>query len=269
MGMSELRAALIEKTGWSKQTLSRHVQAVKDELPMDTTTAQCVLAHRRRVRLDRHLDPETLAQVQNVLARLGAGREGRSGGRAILSGGNGIGNAPRAIVFPREFKTSDPLLSDAKLREAREMAVVYPILYIVENSLREVIQRVMTAKYGADWWNTSLDAGKVKHLKDTSDQRRAKEGQMRWHQRRGAHPIDYVNLDDLAIIIEAKQDDFFPGVLGERDWFKQFMRELAPSRNVLCHMNPLDEHNVKDIRLKAERWRKLIEGHMDNIPSAP
>ena len=91
---------------------------------------------------------------------------------------------------------------------------------------------------------------------------------MRWHQRRGAHPLDYVNLDDLTTIIEAKQDDFFPDVLGEREWFIQFMRELAPSRNVLCHMNPLDTLHVKDIRLRAERWRNLIEGHIANIPPA-
>lgn len=266
--MRELRAALVDTTGWTRQTLSRHVQAVKDELPMDTATAQCVLAHRQRLRLDRYLDAATLSSVQGVLARLG-GSAGSTGARGRGDNGNGAAaTGARAIVFPKEFKTSDPLLSDAKLQEAREMAVVYPILYVLENSMREVIQRVMTSKYGADWWNTALTSGKVKSLKDSSDQRRANEGQMRWHQRRGAHPIDYVNLDDLATIIDAKQDDFFPAVLGDREWFRQFMRELAPSRNVLCHMNPLDTHNVKDIRVKVERWRKLIEGHIDDIPPA-
>jgi hypothetical protein len=267
MGTRELRAALVEKTGWTKQTLSRHVQALKNELPMETGTAQCVLAHRRGLRVDRYLDAAALANVQAVLARLGGGPGGGvTRGRAETGNGTATSGA-RPIVFPKEFKTSDPLLSDAKLLEAREMATVYPILYVMENSMREVIQRVMTAKYGADWWNTALTSGKVKNLKDTSDQRRAKEGQMQWHQRRGAHPLDYVNLDDLATIIDAKQDDFFPQVLGDREWFKQFMRELAPSRNVLCHMNPLDSHNVRDIKVKAERWRKLIEGHLDSIPS--
>ncbi len=266
MGMRELRTALVQKTGWSKQTLSRHVQAVKDELPMDTPTAQGVLAHRQRLRLDRYLDAATLASVQGVIARLGGGT---GGGRPRGAGESGNGTAAgraRPIVLPREFKTSDPLLSDAKLQEAREMAAVYPILYVMENSMREVIQRVMTAKYGADWWNTALTSGKVKQLKDRSDTNRSKEDRRRWHQRRGARPLDYVTLDDLAMIIEAKQDDFFPDVLGEREWFVQFMRELAPSRNVLCHMNPLDVHDVRDIKVKAERWRKLIEGHMDNIP---
>lgn len=267
MGMRELRTALVNKTGWTKQALSRQVQLVKDELPMETSTAQCVLAHRQRLRIDRYLDAPTLATVQGVLARLGGGTRGAGARKRDENGSSAAATGARPIVFPKEFRTRDPLLSDAKLQEAREMAAVYPILYVMENSMREVIQRVLTTKYGADWWNTALTTGKVKQLKDNSDARRSKEDRMRWHQRRGAHPLDYVNLDDLTTIIESKHNDFFPDVLGEREWLVQFMRELAPSRNVLCHMNPLDTHNVKDIRVKAERWRKLIEGHIDDIPT--
>jgi len=268
--MRELRAELIAKTGWTKQTLSRNVQLLKDRLPMDTATAQSVLAFRNRIRLNKHLDAGAITEVQSVISRLGSdhGATHHAPVKPTARASHRVTPTGRSIVFPREFQTSDPLLSDTKLREARDMAAVYPILYVLENSLRELIRRVMNSKYGADWWNTALTGGKVKHLKDTCDQRRAKEDQMTWHQRRGAHPIDYVNLDDLSTIVEAKQDDFFPGILPDREYFRTHIRELAPSRNVLCHMNPLDETNVKSIRLSAEKWRKTIEASLSAIPSA-
>jgi hypothetical protein len=171
------------------------------------------------------------------------------------------------VVFPSQVKTTAPLLSDEKVREAREMAAIYPILYVIENSMRELIKRVLSAKYGSDWWNLAFSGGRAKSMRDTADARRNKEDQMNWHQRRGAHPIDYVDLGDLGTIIAAKQDDFFPAVLGDcRLWFEHFMRELEPSRNVLCHMNPLDRHNAADLKVKADKWRTLITGSLSRIP---
>ena len=174
----------------------------------------------------------------------------------------------RTLVFPGTFTLTDPLLPEGKLREAREMAAIYPLLYVIENSIREVVQRVMRAKYGADWWNTALTSGKAKQVKLTSAQRQDSEVRMSWHQRRGAHDIDYIDLSELRDIILAKQDDFFPDVLGDnRAWFEQFMRELIPSRNVVCHMNPLAQHNVDDVvRVKVTRWFTLLTERRAHIP---
>ena len=44
------------------------------------------------------------------------------------------------------------------------------------------------------------------------------------------------------------------------------MKELKPSRNVVCHMNPLDDHNITDVKLKTQKWEKLIEAARDKIP---
>ena len=62
----------------------------------------------------------------------------------------------REIKFPSEFKMKNPLLSAAKIQEAREMAAVFPLLSVIENSMRELIKRVMHAKYGEKWWDTEL-----------------------------------------------------------------------------------------------------------------
>jgi hypothetical protein len=153
------------------------------------------------------------------------------------------------------------MLSPSKLGEAQEMAVLYPILYVLENSMREVVKRVMTVKFGSDWWETQLTSGKLKSAYQTADGRMKKESRQRWHQRRGDHPVDYVGLDELGDIITGKPDVFFTDMLAtDVDWFKHFMRELEPSRNVLCHMNPLSETNARDLTTKLERWESLIAG---------
>lgn len=278
MAMISLRDTLMKEMGWSKQQLSSRVQQLRTALPVDTATAQAVIAHQHGIKIDRFLDDDALDRVQGVIAKLGARGSGQTSherispargvGRAPKRGAAGT-NRPRSLVFPHQFKLSDPLLNDAKLREARDMAEVYPLLYVLENSMREVVQRVMRAKYGDDWWNTALNGGKLKTLKVNSDIRREKEGQQSWHQRRGAHPIDYIDLGQLGDIIIGKQDDFFPLVLGDnRAWFEQFMRELEPSRNVVCHMNPLDTHNIADLKVKAARWYKLVTERLVHIPGA-
>lgn len=267
MTSSRLRAALFAKTGWSKQLLSARVQALRRIAPASTPIAQAVIAHQQGLQLHRYLDEATLKRVHEALPLFSRSVESAPAASARAKGKRSGDNAERVLVFPSQFKTTAPLLSDEKVREAKEMASLYPILYVIENSMRELIKRVLGAKYGADWWNTALTGGKGKSMRDTADARRNKENQMNWHQRRGAHPIDYVDLGDLATIIAAKCDDFFPAILGDcRAWFDQFMRELEPSRNVLCHMNPLDRHNAADLKVKAEKWRRLISGSLSRIP---
>ena len=271
-----LRETLVEKMDWTKQQLSARVQQLRRTLPVDTATAHAVIAHQQGIKIDRFLDADALARVQSVIAKLGTvsrglSREDRTpashGKKGSLRRSKAGVSTPRPLVFPQQFKLADPVLDDTKLREAREMAEVYPLIYVLENSMREVVLRVMGAKYGSDWWDTALNSGKLKTLKANSDARREKEKQQSWHQRRGAHPIDYIDLGQLGDIVIGKQDDFFPTVLGDnRSWFEQFMRELEPSRNVLCHMNPLDIHNIADLKVKAARWNRLMTERLPQIP---
>ena len=268
-GHAALRTALLAKTKWSKQRLSQVVQEKHRQLPMTTRVAQAVVAHDRGIRLGQYLEGDELREAQETVAKLRATAHAgvTSGSRQVRAKSErSAAAAERVIVFPSEFRLSDPLLSAAKIAEAREMAQIYPLLYVLENSMREVVRRVMEANFGADWWNTALTTGKVKQMKDTADARMKKEDVQAWHQRRGAHPIDYVDLDDLRVIAISKAAFFFPHILGEQAWFEQFMRELYPSRCVLCHMNPLAKDNVKDVRLRLTKWQKVVMAAMKQLP---
>lgn len=262
-----LRSELLKKLGISPQAVWQRVQRKKSQAPMSTEDATYLIAHEAGIRIDKFLSAEQVDKVRS----LHAGLQHHSNAPVVAktSRPQPPRREQREIRFPDNFVVADILLSSAKLNEARQMAAIYP-LYVLENSMREVITRVMTAKFGADWWDAQLNSGKLKNVHQTAaDRMKTETTRLRWHQTRGAHPIDYVDLGDLGTIILGKQDLFFPDVLGsDRDWFVQFMKELEPSRNVVCHMNPLSVHNIADIKLRCKKWETLLKNSRSHIPPA-
>jgi Swt1-like HEPN len=267
-----LRTALLKKLGISKQTLSARVQKKISELPMSTTEATYVIAHDVGVKIHQYLSGDEVEKVRMLQAQLRHAGASPSHARAPAVNGAGRRSAvsgPREIRFSNKIKVSSTMLSATKLSEAREMAALYPILYVLENSMREVVKRVMRAAFGDDWWETQLVAGKLKNVHGTAASRMKTESSQRWHQRRGSHPIDYIGIDDLGDIVLGKQSTFFPNVLAtDADWFRHFMKELEPSRNVLCHMNPLSPTNARDLMTKLERWEALVKAAGPAIPAS-
>ncbi len=263
-----LRNELLKKLGISPQALSLRVQRKKAQIPMSTEDATYLIAHESGIRIDKHLSSEQVDKVRSLQSGLRHVAEVVIAKKPIR--GQKQMTETREIRFPGNFIANSILVPAAKLSEARQMAAVYPLLYVLENSMREVIRRVMAAKFGPDWWDTQLSNGRLKTVHQTASGRMKTETtRLRWHQTRGAHPIDYVDLGHLGDIILGKQDVFFPDILGsDRDWFIQFMKELEPSRNVICHMNPLNSHNIADVKLRWRKWEALLKSSKGNIPAA-
>jgi Swt1-like HEPN len=250
----KLRTALLAKLAITPQALSLRVQKKKNLTPMSTELATYLIAHQNGIKIDKFLAPGEVEQVRELLKHTPAPVP-----REVARSAKSNRQAPRTkeIRFPTGFKVSDMLLPESKLKEAIDMARVYPLLYVLENSMREVIKRVMKAKYGDGWWDTKLTTGQLKAVHQKALDR--KKNEKKWHQRRGAHAIDYVDLADLGTIIQSRAADFFPHILDDVDWFRSFMKELEPSRNVIGHMNPLDANNIKDLEVRIERWSKLLK----------
>lgn len=259
----ELRSALLRQLDMTKQALSRQVQRKRSQLPMTTEEATYLIAYESGIKIHNYLDSEEVGRVRALQAQLRhAGGVSNDTQRA-----NGhrkprpVATRGRVLSFANQARIKSSLLSAGKLAEAKEMAALYPILYVLENSMRDVVKRVMHDKYGPDWWDTQLTTSKLKSAHQTAAGRMTKEGRQRWHQRRGDHPIDYIGLDELGDIITGKQEAFFTNMLAtDVDWFRHYMKELEPSRNVLCHMNPLSQTNARDLTTKLERWEALVAG---------
>ena len=122
-----------------------------------------------------------------------------------------------------------PGLSTVHAREAKEMAEkVYPILYVFENSARDIIERVLEREFGEDWWNQVSWSEARSEL----ERRKEKEGDD-WHSNRGEGPLAYLDLAHLVQLVKKpKVWPFFAGVVPTADMVRRCRRRphrLAPS----------------------------------------
>jgi len=258
----QLRKALLEKLNVTPQALSQRVQTLKRQYAITTEDANYIIAQREGIILDRYLDKDTVNHVRGIFQQIShITQDTTTIAKLARKGKRGAEKKQLFIVFPKEFTVTDPILEERKLLEARDMAAVYPLLYVLENSIREVIDRVMTKHYGSNWWDS-----KAGDLKKVVDKRKSDEERNMWHQRRGARPIDYLDLAQLPALVRQIQKDFVPNIIPSVEWFTQFVDEVYKSRCVVCHMNPLDNTNIQSVKVKFTQWQRHIAGKRDLIP---
>ncbi len=257
----KLRSELLKRLkGITRQALSQRVQIVKRKYPMTTEDAIYVLAHNEGILLDRYLDKETIDRIRELVLNISPIQPAikpRSKQKASLD----AERDQRVIVMSKDFKITDPILHDRKIQEAKAMAETYPFLYILENSIRQVIDQIMISKHGKDWWNSQAPSG----LEKLVTARMASEKKNSWHQKKGSRPIDYLDLNQLPALMRKIEQDVVPNIIPSIDWFTQLVNEVYQSRCVVCHMNPLDQHNIQAVKLRFGQWQRQIKAKKNLI----
>ena len=252
MTNKELKKALLQKLRISPQALSQQCKNLKTQFAMTTEDAVYVIAQRNGIILSNYLDKETVDSVRVLLQQI------TPTSQISIKGEKGkikeASPQKRVLKIGKEFKFTDPILPQKKILEAQDMAVVYPFIYILENSIRETIDQIMTSLHGDNWW----DSQAPKKLRDTVNERRAGEEKNSWHQRRGARPIDYLDLKQLPRLMRQIEKEVVPDIIPSWNWFSQLVDEVYKSRCVVCHMNPLDENNIQAVKVRFTHWQKQI-----------
>ena len=144
-----LRKALLDKLDVTPQRLSQLAAKIKTNSgPMKTEEAIYCLAHRHGFDLTKFLPDSTVERVRQLLPRAtekpSSEKPARRPDKALAKIVN--------VAIGGKFNLANPILPQHVLSEAKEMAeTVYPILYVFENSIRELILRVIRNKYGQNW----------------------------------------------------------------------------------------------------------------------
>jgi len=244
----ELMKALKEKISIHPMRIHQLINRTQQENSIvDRETAAGVLAYNNGIQIDRFLSEEDLTKVQAALYRV-----------------------PRVIERKREMAWEKPtvlrvtsfdalsadrsILSNLVVEEASKMSAIYPYFYVFENSIRNVIQKVMERAYGPDWWN----AKGSNPMKKKAGNRIAQDGKNRWHGKRGAHPINYVDIEDLSDIITTNWQDFeklFPS----QHWVKANIEIITLSRNVVAHNNPLTDDDIESVKVRFREWTNQVK----------
>ncbi|MDG6905277.1 MAG: hypothetical protein JRN20_05765 [Nitrososphaerota archaeon] len=158
-----------------------------------------------------------------------------------------------SLKLSEEQEFSNVGLPQSVIREALDMAGMYPYFYVFENAVRYFIKDNLESKYGTKWWESKV----AKPVQQTALERMSKDGKNRWHGKRGAHPIFYVDIGDLRSIIISNQEDLkdkFPAVRRPIDWITQRIEEIEMSRNVVAHNNPLSQNDIDRVKVYFKDW---------------
>lgn len=262
----KIRSDLLKKLGGvTPQALSGRVKRLKKVLPISSEDAVYVIAHQNGIDIGRHLDGDTLSRVSEYVAQLRPSSRQGQAQATPRSQSRGSRSIKQVSLNITGFKIGAlPGMSAAHAKEAKTMSEkAYPLLYVFENSARDLIARVLSSAFGASWWDQVVP----KRIRDKAADRLAQEGTEPWHSSRGAHPIHYVDLQDLASIVRAQKAwPHFSQIFPRQNWFDAVIDDLNVSRRVVAHMNPLSSDDIKQIEAGFARWSKQLQAKRAVIP---
>jgi hypothetical protein len=109
---------------------------------------------------------------------------------------------------------------------------LYWKLYAIENTLRIVINSVLTLQIGAHWWSVAVDPGVVRQ----ASRFRAHCAARPRNASPGMENIHLVFLSDLTEILRANSHQFLPLIPDTNNWIAA-LEDIRAPRNLVGHMN--------------------------------
>lgn len=253
-------AALREKEGITNQAIAQRRKRLIKLVPMPTDIATYVVAHRANVNIAKLLPEETVSRVAEYEGRLHQKEmaPAESVRKADRVRANRVG--PREVKF-ENFKVPAGALSARQIANAEKMARdVYPLLYAVENSMREFVDVHLTTAFGKDWWDRPKIVSRP--MRDIVKRNKAARGRDRWILTQNVHPIYLIELGHLSDIITSEEGwPVFKKLLPRQSWVSELVKALEQPRNVVAHMNPLKQQNINGLTTRAREWFDQIKGH--------
>jgi hypothetical protein len=241
----KVRKLLFEKLRVTPQALSQRAKRIKSGFgPMSTDEAVYVIAHQEGIDLSRHLPIEIIDRVRSLVPK-------------DLP-------KPSAPVTPkttpvkkkkRAATSSYPLVKESMISKSVAIGQEsFPQVFVLENSIRNLIIARLTKAYDADWWNKA----QIKNIRDSVQRTIDKEKKYPHREKRGLHPIFYSNFADLKQII-LNERKYFNDVIIDFQWFAVEMDQVYMARNSLAHSVLLTEDDASKIRLFYRDWARLLD----------
>lgn len=257
--LKALREAISRKLDIKTSRIYARANALATKAQTKTEEGIYLLAAQSGINLNKYLAREKVDQIRHLLFQFNQNAQPPAPAKPVSKTSD---LKTGSVTVGKTFRVSDPLLPNKVLAEAKEMAEeVYPLLYVFENSVREMVVRVMRAAHGANWWDTKVS----NEIREEVERRKAKEDQNPWHGKRGTHLIYYTDLEHLGRIVQNNWADF-KAILPKPQWLTQRVDEVGHSRNPVAHMNPLSTDDIQRIKVYFRDWGKLIAAKRTLIP---
>lgn len=257
MSVAELKKAASEKNKVTPRAIGYRARKIKTTYgPFSDEVAYGIVAQQADVEVSKIItDPKTLEQIRDQIDRIGELEADlpKPKTKTVVK--------TRVVQIAKDLQLNDPILDTKVITDAKEMTVLYAQLYIFENSVREVINRVLSKIFGPNWWDI---ANVTKDLLDKVQRRIDKEKQNPWHGRRGAHPIYYSDISDLIYLIR-RHWKYFSDIFPRLEWVSEKLEQVSFSRNVIDHHNPLSKRDRDRLAMNLEDWQNQIDANRSKI----
>lgn len=150
-------------------------------------------------------------------------------------------------------KVSLDLLDDHFVAQARRMATVYTAIAAFENTVRDLVRRVLVEQEGAEWWDTCVS----NNIQGKAKRRQEDEAKHRFHTQRGDDPVSFIDFGDLLNVMRANEEAFAP-FWPSPEWAKSIFDAVERSRNVIMHSGFLGVEDVERVGMMVRDWVRQV-----------
>lgn len=263
MDLTELRSKLRAKTGWSQSGVSNRIRALYQRHLVPKTTALMYLAHKAGLNLTHFgaesADLEAVRELDSLIngSKNADSRNDIGPGRARTPKRNHVFASP-------EFPTTEiPNYVAATITSGRRRSgEAYGVISVLEQSIRELIRRVMLKHYGTEWWNQV-----PRKQRSNADRMLQHDESDPWHEPRGNHPLYYLSFSDYSqIITSQKLWHLFEPVFERRSFPEEVLRDANLSRRTVAHMGELSVEDFTHLKTAARKLLKTLKAKEQLIP---
>jgi len=248
----EIRKRLLKKLDCTPQALSGRATRLKRMRPMTTDQAVYLIAHKEGIKIEKYLNENDVEKVGQLHDKIYG-----SNNKVSVAAGVSSKKTSKSIIlkFNKKLIDKEPLLSSTQASDAKKMAEVFPLIYVLENSIRIFLAKAFEHYYGKEWWDEKAGNTPKRRVQERKDN----EAKKPWHQKRARSNIGYLDLIELKTLANKIDSHLVADrILPKVQWLSNIIEEIYESRCVLCHMNPLKAESIQMIEVNYTKWINQI-----------
>lgn len=223
-------------------------EQISRELGLPRTSVSTILNIAKKLHLVDRIKPGVFKKRRGVMSHIPEGEQKKKSAPSI---GQIIEKAKKVRKFP-EIK--EHLFSSLPLANIDKMTIGYRNLYIVENTLRELIRKALGKEVNG-WWNQRVNEGIRNSVKEAIDN-------YPYHGYQRKDELEYTHLGQLKEIIVAKNNwnNFLPYLKEQnKASFSATIEKAIPSRNSIGHCIPLKSEDLRYVDMRFQDILKMLK----------
>jgi hypothetical protein len=248
----ELMEALKKETGLASPTIYAKISEIAsaDGNGCDTIVYALEYAQRNNLNPRKFADKETLDEYKEY-------RRSMPKEPMVITKTRIIPEKRVAAVKFSDPEIPEINLPSEKVSEAKRMGEIYPYIYVLENSVRELIKSTLESVHGPSWWDNCASAETKKKALDRTD----KQGKSRYYGSKAPHPIYLVDLDDLRNLMIrnwTNMEPKLPKLPSTQAWVINILQMIEETRNIIAHDNPISKDDELKLKVNFKDWTTRI-----------